>query len=79
MRGSGGRRGEEGVLLGCERCGTSFSERRGHGLASCPRCRVRDGVRAPLVRAQGAEVVSVIGGRVPAAATARERREQAGS
>jgi hypothetical protein len=36
-------------MLSCERCGTSFSETRGRRMASCPRCRVRDGVVAPLV------------------------------
>jgi hypothetical protein len=36
-------------MLKCERCGTSFSEMRSGRLASCPRCRVREGVAAPLV------------------------------
>lgn len=38
-------------MLSCGRCGTSFSETRGTRLASCPRCRVRDGIAAPLVAA----------------------------
>lgn len=44
------------MLLNCERCGTSFNEMRGGALESCPRCRVRDGARAPLVRKPAGEV-----------------------
>lgn len=40
-------------MLSCERCGTSFSEMRSGRLASCPRCRVRDGVSVPLVARDG--------------------------
>jgi len=36
-------------MVKCERCGWGFnSVRLAHG-GSCPRCRLRDGVRAPLV------------------------------
>jgi hypothetical protein len=35
-------------MFSCERCGSRFSPIRVATEAFCPRCRARDGVRAPL-------------------------------
>jgi hypothetical protein len=35
-------------MFNCERCGSSYSGKRGIGLENCPRCQLRDKVAAPL-------------------------------
>jgi hypothetical protein len=66
-------------MLKCERCGTSFSEVRGGSLASCPRCRVRDGVSAPLVGRRtdtGSPATARVAGTEPGRYGAAEVRPQ---
>jgi hypothetical protein len=36
-------------MVTCERCGWSFDSIRMSHEGSCPRCRLRDGVKSPLV------------------------------
>jgi predicted nucleic acid-binding Zn-ribbon protein len=35
-------------MFNCERCGSSYSGKRGITLENCPRCRLRDKVAVPL-------------------------------
>lgn len=35
-------------MFKCERCGSSFSPIRVANSETCPRCRARDGVEAPM-------------------------------
>jgi hypothetical protein len=35
-------------MFNCERCGSSYSGKRGIGLENCPRCQLRDKVAVPL-------------------------------
>ena len=35
-------------MFNCERCGSSFSPIRVANSQTCPRCRARDGVEAPM-------------------------------
>lgn len=43
---------DRGMIGGrCDRCGWSFNSIRLSGEGSCPRCRLRDGIQAPLQQA----------------------------
>ena len=35
-------------MFTCERCGSSFHPLRAAAMGNCPRCRMRDGIWAPL-------------------------------
>jgi hypothetical protein len=39
---------ERDAMFNCERCGSSYSGKRGITLENCPRCQLRDKVAVPL-------------------------------
>ena len=43
-------------MVTCERCGWSFDSIRMSQEGSCPRCRVRDGVKSPLTDRSAEEI-----------------------